>query len=240
MPYQNNAPRPTQTRTVTSSVIVVERTERSLVHSAARIRRNSVPSDGSAACEPGVVPGATIVAVSSAMSDLQLHRGRTHRGRIHRRGTRTDLRRERATVVVHAVPGQLHEGLLQGDLLGRQLVQHGAGVRRCLPHLGRLHPRDVQPTIRHPRHRGAAVTWVPDGGLHVTGMEAAQVGQAAADTGAVLHELTPQQVSLEEAFMELTRDSVDSHGGPLPTQVGPGAAPMGAAPMGATSMKLEV
>jgi len=88
--------------------------------------------------------------------------------------------------------------------------------------------------------RGAAVTSVPDGGLHVTGMEAAQVGQAAADTGAVLHELTPQQVSLEEAFMELTRDSVDYHGGPLPTQVGPGAAPMGATSMGATSMKLEV
>src|SRR5664279_4784690 len=63
--------------------------------------------------------------------------------------------------------------------------------------------------------RGAAVTSVPDGGLHVTGMEAAQVGQAAADTGAVLHELTPQQVSLEEAFMELTRDSVDYHGGRL-------------------------
>jgi len=93
--------------------------------------------------------------------------------------------------------------------------------------------------------RGAAVTSVPDGGLHVTGMEAAQVGQAAADTGAVLHELTPQQVSLEEAFMELTRDSVDYHGGPLPTQVGPGAAPMDATSMDATSMdatsmKLEV
>ena len=88
--------------------------------------------------------------------------------------------------------------------------------------------------------RGAAVTSVPDGGLHVTGMEAAQVGQAAADTGAVLHELTPQQVSLEEAFMELTRDSVDYHGGPLPTQVGPGAAPMDATSMDATSMELEV
>src|SRR5664280_1266670 len=81
------------------------------------------------------------------------------------------------------------------------------------------------------------VTCSPPSG---TGMEAAQVGQAAADTGAVLHELTPQQVSLAEAFMELTRASVDYHGGPLPTQVGPGAAPMGATSMGATSMKLEV
>jgi ABC-2 type transport system ATP-binding protein len=35
------------------------------------------------------------------------------------------------------------------------------------------------------------------------------VGDAAAATGIVLHELTPQQASLEEAFMNLTRDDVE-------------------------------
>src|SRR5665213_4601802 len=60
------------------------------------------------------------------------------------------------------------------------------------------------------RHRGATVARSDDGALHVTGLEAAAIGQAAADTAAVLHELTPQRASLEEAFMELTRDSVES------------------------------
>jgi len=87
--------------------------------------------------------------------------------------------------------------------------------------------------------RGATVTSVPDGALHVTGMEAAQVGHAAADAGAVLYELTPQQASLEEAFMELTKDSVAFHGGTLPHQAAPEAAPE-SVPMDAVPMKLEV
>jgi ABC-2 type transport system ATP-binding protein len=60
------------------------------------------------------------------------------------------------------------------------------------------------------RH-GAHVANGDDGTLLVTGLDAAEVGQAAADTGTVLHELTPQRASLEEAFMELTHDSVDYH-----------------------------
>jgi ABC-2 type transport system ATP-binding protein len=45
--------------------------------------------------------------------------------------------------------------------------------------------------------------------LEIEGLTAAQIGQAAADNGLVLHELAPQQASLEEAFMELTRDDVE-------------------------------
>jgi ABC-2 type transport system ATP-binding protein len=36
-----------------------------------------------------------------------------------------------------------------------------------------------------------------------------QVGEAAAAVGVVLHELTPRQASLEEAFMNLTRDELE-------------------------------
>jgi len=43
----------------------------------------------------------------------------------------------------------------------------------------------------------------------VTGLESAAVGELAALDHVVLHELTPRAASLEEAFMELTRDSVD-------------------------------
>jgi ABC-2 type transport system ATP-binding protein len=44
--------------------------------------------------------------------------------------------------------------------------------------------------------------------LTVAGVPAPRIGELAARAGLVLHELTPQLASLEEAFMELTRDSV--------------------------------
>jgi len=45
--------------------------------------------------------------------------------------------------------------------------------------------------------------------LIVTGLQAPRIGELAALSSVVLHELTPQQASLEEAFMELTADSVE-------------------------------
>jgi ABC-2 type transport system ATP-binding protein len=47
------------------------------------------------------------------------------------------------------------------------------------------------------------------GALEVHGLTAEQVGEAAATAGVVLHELTPRQASLEEAFMNLTRDELE-------------------------------
>jgi ABC-2 type transport system ATP-binding protein len=43
----------------------------------------------------------------------------------------------------------------------------------------------------------------------IRGLTARQVGEVAAARRFVLHELTPQQASLEEAFMNLTRDEVE-------------------------------
>jgi ABC-2 type transport system ATP-binding protein len=53
----------------------------------------------------------------------------------------------------------------------------------------------------------------PDGQdtLLVTGMPQDRVGDLAFDNGIRLHELAPLQASLEQAFMELTRDSVEFH-----------------------------
>jgi ABC-2 type transport system ATP-binding protein len=55
------------------------------------------------------------------------------------------------------------------------------------------------------------VSSTEDDVLHVTGLTAAQIGDAARDLGVALHELTPQQASLEEAFMTMTRDEVEYH-----------------------------
>ena len=49
----------------------------------------------------------------------------------------------------------------------------------------------------------------PDGTLSVTGLEPARIGELAATDRITLHELSMNQASLEEAFMELTEDSVD-------------------------------
>jgi ABC-2 type transport system ATP-binding protein len=55
----------------------------------------------------------------------------------------------------------------------------------------------------------SSVTTDADGALHVTGMECAAIGDIAANHNIALHELAPQLASLEEAFMEVTHDSVE-------------------------------
>ncbi len=56
---------------------------------------------------------------------------------------------------------------------------------------------------------GVSVTGGERGLLEISGLTAEQVGEIAAARGIVLHELTPVQVSLEEAFMDLTRGEVE-------------------------------
>jgi ABC-2 type transport system ATP-binding protein len=71
---------------------------------------------------------------------------------------------------------------------------------------------------------GGKVTRGEDGLLSVTHMQAARVGELASAGGFVLHELTPRRGSLEEAFMELTRESVE-YGGTTAVPPVPQAAP---------------
>jgi ABC-2 type transport system ATP-binding protein len=48
--------------------------------------------------------------------------------------------------------------------------------------------------------------------LVVSGMPAARIGDLAAENGLALHELTTQRARLEDAFMQLTHDSVEYPG----------------------------
>ncbi|HLY85108.1 MAG TPA: ATP-binding cassette domain-containing protein [Gaiellaceae bacterium] len=59
------------------------------------------------------------------------------------------------------------------------------------------------------RHPGVSFVDADRGSVEVHGLTAEQVGEEAAADGIALHELTPQQASLEEAFMNLTRDEVE-------------------------------
>jgi ABC-2 type transport system ATP-binding protein len=61
--------------------------------------------------------------------------------------------------------------------------------------------------------------------LTVTNMEAPRIGELAASASIVLHELTPQLASLEEAFMELTAGQLEFGGhGPDPLSLQGGMA----------------
>ena len=57
------------------------------------------------------------------------------------------------------------------------------------------------------------VVFDDDGSIEVRGTTSEQVGVIAASAGIVLHELTPVEASLEEAFMTMTRESVEFHAG---------------------------
>ncbi|MDF3289368.1 ABC transporter ATP-binding protein [Streptomyces silvisoli] len=60
-----------------------------------------------------------------------------------------------------------------------------------------------------------------DGTFEVCDAQAAQLGELAAEHRIVLHELSPQRASLEEAFMRLTAETVEYHahdGEPPPEQ----------------------
>jgi len=70
---------------------------------------------------------------------------------------------------------------------------------------------------------GARVTEEPDATLVVEGLESPEIGKVAADLHVILHELTPQQASLEQAFMELTAESVDYHARAVPEAAAPAA-----------------
>jgi ABC-2 type transport system ATP-binding protein len=65
---------------------------------------------------------------------------------------------------------------------------------------------------------GASVSVDGDGALAVTGMTAEAIGELAAAHSVVLYELSLQHASLEEAFMELTGDSVEYRADTYPHQ----------------------
>ncbi len=70
---------------------------------------------------------------------------------------------------------------------------------------------------------GGRVGATDGGALAVSGMDAAHIGELAARHGLVLHELAPQLASMEEAFMELTGDSVE-YGAQADEPAGPAMA----------------
>jgi ABC-2 type transport system ATP-binding protein len=106
------------------------------------------------------------------------------------------------------------------DEFTRSSSQHSVHVRS--PQAAELTTlcRDAGATVRAGNTAAAAAAPVagPDAGtgpdvIEITGMDSAEVGKLAAAHGITLFELIPVRASLEEAFMELTRDSVEYQAG---------------------------
>ncbi|MFF9195104.1 ABC transporter ATP-binding protein [Streptomyces sp. NPDC014779] len=96
------------------------------------------------------------------------------------------------------------KGRLLADTTVADLVREAGGttVKVVTPEADRL--RALLPATAHVTTEGPEPHT-----LHVTGLDAAAIGRAAAAHGVPLHELTPRTASLEQAFMDLTHDSVE-------------------------------
>lgn len=74
-----------------------------------------------------------------------------------------------------------------------------------------VHVRTAQPgeLTRALAGPDISVTARETGLLEVAGLDARQIGECAASAGIVLHELTPVNASLEDAYLALTQDAVE-------------------------------
>ncbi|MFZ1062209.1 MAG: hypothetical protein WAN30_01920, partial [Acidimicrobiales bacterium] len=97
--------------------------------------------------------------------------------------------------------GHLIEQTSIGALLNRGSMQ---SVRVRSPQLEKL--------AKALEKVGATTVLEKDGALTVRGADEVAVGDLAGSLGIVLHELSPQTASLEEAFMELTDSSLEYRG----------------------------
>ncbi|MFC3998937.1 ABC transporter ATP-binding protein [Nocardiopsis sediminis] len=95
-------------------------------------------------------------------------------------------------------------GRLIADMATEELIRRGSGghVRVASPHAALLATLLTDAGLAVEQAGG-------DDALTVRGADAAQVGDLAARYNVTLHELTSHRASLEDVFMELTRDSAD-------------------------------
>jgi len=116
------------------------------------------------------------------------------------------LMAEVALVAEHLIV--VGRGRLLADTTVHDLVRQAGGdtVAVATADPARLRVALAGPGVEITGRAGSEELWV-------SGLSARQIGLAAAEHGVALFELTPKQVSLEEAFMDLTRDAVEYHGG---------------------------
>ncbi|MGW5655515.1 ABC transporter ATP-binding protein [Streptomyces humi] len=115
------------------------------------------------------------------------------------------LMSEMALVADHLIV--VGRGRLLADTTVRDLVRRAGGdtVHVATQDPARLRDVLTGPDVDVTGHIGSEE-------LEVTGLSAREIGLRAAEHGIALFELSTRQVSLEQAFMDLTKDAVEYHG----------------------------
>jgi ABC-2 type transport system ATP-binding protein len=115
------------------------------------------------------------------------------------------LMSEMALVADHLII--IGRGQVLADTTVQELVRHAGGDTVTV---AGADPAQLRRILAGP---GVEITgWPGSEQLSVTGMSPRSIGLKAAEHGIALFELTSKAVSLEEAFMELTKDAVEYHG----------------------------
>jgi ABC-2 type transport system ATP-binding protein len=98
-------------------------------------------------------------------------------------------------------------------VIGRGRLVADTGVNELVRGAGTVLVRTPDPGFaRLLATAGATVREGVEASVVVSGMTSGEIGKLAAYHGVALAELTPQRVSLEDAFMALTKDSVEYQG----------------------------
>jgi ABC-2 type transport system ATP-binding protein len=137
--------------------------------------------------------GRTVLVSSHLMSEMALtadHLVVIGRGKLIADTSVDEFTKSSSQQLVHVRSPQVAE-------LSEKLQRAGASVRVGSDIKTDGAPPGVQSSQRDPEV------------IEVSGMDSADVGRLAAANGLVLFELTPIRASLEEAFMDLTRESVE-------------------------------
>ncbi|HBH59721.1 MAG TPA: multidrug ABC transporter ATP-binding protein [Arthrobacter bacterium] len=100
-------------------------------------------------------------------------------------------------------------------VIGRGRIIADAPIRDIINGQGRIRTRvrTDQPDLlmRLLAGDGVSVELQDNELLEVSGLDPRQIARAALDSHTMIYELTPLQASLEEAYMELTKDEVEYH-----------------------------
>lgn len=95
----------------------------------------------------------------------------------------------------------------RGRLLAADSVENFLAA--AAPTAVRVVSPDPEALVRAIQGEGRTIVSTDHKTLEVHGVDAAEIGRAAAEHGLVLHELGTQRLSLEEAFMKITQDAVE-------------------------------
>ncbi|MFF1610617.1 ATP-binding cassette domain-containing protein [Amycolatopsis sp. NPDC058278] len=115
------------------------------------------------------------------------------------------LMSEMALVAEHLIV--VGRGRLLADTTVHDLVRNAGGDT---VHVATAEPGRLREVLAGPGVEIAGRTGSEE--LQVSGLSARSIGLTAAEHGIALSELSPRTVSLEDAFMDLTRDAVEYHG----------------------------